>query len=112
MCIRDRRYTLVTPYHLTLIYKISPDVYKRQVNDSNDDMNNVPRDNKLASRCSVLRATINNCIGNVLTDSGAKISLINENFINKNIVKFKKAPILPINHTTIKTATDKLQQTL
>ena len=75
------------------------------------DVNNAPKDSdKLADRCSVLRARINNCVGNVLIDSGAQISLISENFINKNMVHFKKVLSLPINNTTIKTATDELQK--
>ena len=71
----------------------------------------MPRDSdKLDSRCNVLKARINNCKGNVLIDSGAQISLISEKFINKNIVEFKKVPILPINNTTIETATNEVQK--
>ena len=37
------------------------DIYSELVNNSNDNVNNVHRDSdKLASRCSVLRARINN----------------------------------------------------
>ena len=83
------------------------------MNDSNEDVTNIPRNSdKIHSRYNVLKARINDCKGNVLLDSGAQISLISENCINKNIVKFKKVPILPINNTTIKTATNELVQSL
>lgn len=33
---------------------------------------------------TILRAYINNCVGNILLDSGARMSLINEIFIQRN----------------------------
>ena len=63
---------MVMTYCVSGVYP--DDIRSELVNDSNDDVNNIPRDSdKLASRCSVLRARINNCIGNVLIDSGAQI---------------------------------------
>ena len=47
-------------------------------------------------------------MGNVLLDSGVQKSLINEKFIHKN-AQFKKVPILPINNTIVKTATNDTQ---
>ena len=86
-------------------------IYAVNLNDSNDDVANIPRNSdKIDSRYNVLKARINNCKWNVLIDSGAQISLISENFVNKNIVEFRKVPILPINNTTIKTATNEVQK--
>ena len=100
MCIRDR----------SGIYP--SDICSELVNDSNDDVNCIPEDSdKLVNKCTVFRDEINNCVGNVLSDSGEQISLISENFINKNMAQFKKVPILPINNTVIKTATE-YQQTV
>ena len=53
----------------------------------------------------VVSAKINGCVGNVLFDSGAQVSLINEKFINKHKHQFKKTPILPVNNTMVTTAT-------
>lgn len=50
-------------------------------------------------------ARINGCVGNVLLDSGAQVSLINEKFINKHKHQFKKTPTLPVNNTMVTTAT-------
>lgn len=65
---------------------------------------------KVANCISMLRATINNRIGNVLIDSEAQMPLISEHLVNKGIVRFNKVPILPVNNTIIETVTDELQK--
>ena len=60
----------------------------------------------IVNKSTIVRAKINNCIGNVLLDSGAQVYLISEKFINKHKTHFKKVPILPVNNTIIKTATN------
>ena len=56
-----------------------------------------------------MSAKINGCVGNVLFDSGAQVSLINEKFINKHKHQFKRTPILPVKNTMLTTATGDTQ---
>ena len=50
-------------------------------------------------------AKINGCVGNILFDTGAQISLISENFVNKHKYQFKEKQILPVSNTIVTTAT-------
>ena len=52
-----------------------------------DDLENVRNKN---DNDIVVRAKINGCVGNVLFDAGAQISLISEKFINKHRHQLKK----------------------
>ena len=53
----------------------------------------------------VVGAKINGCVGNILFDTGAQISLISKEFIDEHRHQFKKTPILPVNNTVVTTAT-------
>ena len=53
----------------------------------------------------VVNAKINGCVREVLFDSGAQISLIDEHFLTKHKHCFKKIPILPVNNKIVISAT-------
>lgn len=55
---------------------------------------------------TILRATINNCIRNILLDSGAQVSLVNESFIHRNKNKFGNLLLLRVVNTIIHTVTN------
>ena len=57
----------------------------------------------------IVNAKINGCVGEVLFDSGAEISLMDERFLERHKKHFKKIPILPVNHKIIKSATGESQ---
>lgn len=57
---------------------------------------------KISIRHTMIKGRINNYPGNILIDSGAQISLINEKYLNK--IKGKSVPILPSKNISITTA--------
>lgn len=72
--------------------------------DSTENENLISR--QYTANCPMLDATVNNIRTGILIDTGAEFSAISDKFIRNNKKYFKNADILPVNNTSIKTATN------
>ena len=48
-------------------------------------------------------ARVNGLYTEILINTGAELSVLNQKFINKNKQHFKRSPILPVNNTQLQT---------
>lgn len=79
----------------SLSKRVSNRTYEQQGNN-NEDSNA-----DLAVTQNILRANINNCIGNILFDNGAQVSLVNDSFRHRNKNRFGNQPLLLVANMMI-----------
>ena len=88
-------------------------LYPAEIRDSlvcNDNSNECEENISIENDTDfIVNAKINGCVGEVLFDSGAEISLMDERFLERHKKHLKKIPILPVNHKIIKSATGESQ---
>ena len=106
MCIRDSNVSCKNRF-------VVSGLYPAEIRDSlvcNGDSNECEENISVGNDTNlIVEAKINDCVGEVLFDSGAEILLMDKRFLLRHKNHFIKIPILPVNHKIIKSATGESQ---